>query len=151
MRIAQTIQYGQDFLSLSAIAKRNGMNKKTLWFRWVRAGRPTVIEPGSELVSTHDHRYTGEPVQLTVDGQPTNPTRAAGKLGVSVRRVRDRMEMYGPHLTSAQIIERQGKAGQVPYKRPPSDGPMVTPEERQRLAKIPSPTPYEYRLRGVQI
>lgn len=149
MAAAWVIEYGDERLTLAEIARRNNIPKGTLEYRWYRDGKPPIIEPGSPMVAG-SQAAGRKPHGLILDGKSATVADAAAKAGVSTCRVRDRIRDLGPELTISQIRDRKKKERTRPSGPRCDDGPMVTREEAKRLELIPSPTPYEYQLRGVQ-
>lgn len=126
-----TVQEIVEYYGLASYAAVKG--------RLRRAGDPDVVEDDRIF------RDTKKP-KILIDGKPSNLTKAMQEYKLGCKALKQEIAKYGDKLTSDHLKLRAAiKWGKK--ARTKEDKPVVTsPEEREKLAKIKSPSSFELRM-----
>ena len=128
----------------SAIAKIVGLSACTVRKTIAKLGYPRNIT--RDMLPTPKPRAADKYKDLTYNGRPYTLGRLAKLVGKSETFVRYRVKEYGLDLRTEHL--RATSEHKPDPQQMNSTFAPTTPAERKKLARIPSPTPYELKYFG---
>lgn len=104
-----------------------------------RAGDPTIVDDDSIFRDK-------SPPKILVDGEPISLTKAMQNHKLGCKALKEEIAKHGDKLTSEHLKLRASVKWGKKVSAKKEKHVVTTPEEREKLARIKDPSPFELRL-----